>query len=62
MEITVHEDRCMSAAQCSMFAPSVFGQKETGGVVLLQQHPGEELQDDVTEAVIACPARAIEVE
>lgn len=56
--VEVRPDECIHTAQCTMFAPEVFGQREGGGVVLLRQ-PTEADGTAVEDAVFSCPVRAI---
>lgn len=60
MRVQLDEPKCVAAGQCVMAAPDVFDQREEDGVaVLLKEHPGTELLDDVREAATVCPAAAI---
>lgn len=60
MRVQLDEPKCVAAGQCVMAAPDVFDQREEDGVaVLLNEHPGTELLDDVREAATVCPAAAI---
>ncbi|HWD01600.1 MAG TPA: ferredoxin, partial [Amycolatopsis sp.] len=44
-------------------APEVFDQREDDGIVLLlDEHPGEELHATVREAATVCPGAAISVD
>jgi ferredoxin len=60
----VHTDiaKCVGAGQCALVAPEVFDQKdEDGTVILLQVEPASEHADAVAEAVMLCPAQAIQL-
>ncbi|MBR8643733.1 ferredoxin [Streptomyces tuirus] len=60
MRVELDVPKCVASGQCVMAAPDVFDQRDDDGVaILLQEHPGEELLDDVREAVAVCPAAAI---
>lgn len=60
MRVELDVPKCVASGQCVMAAPDVFDQRDDDGVaVLLQEHPGEELLDEVQEAVAICPAAAI---
>jgi len=56
--VVVDPQECISTAQCTMFAPEVFGQREGGGVMLLRQ-PNDADGDEIEDAVFSCPVRAI---
>ncbi|MEC3992456.1 ferredoxin [Actinacidiphila sp. DG2A-62] len=63
MRITVDTDKCCGAGQCVLAAPDVFDQREEDGiVVLLTEHPAQELRADVETAAQVCPAGAIVLE
>ena len=55
----VDEDACIGAGNCMRTAPDVFDQGEDGFVVLLDDNPPSELDEDVLLARRLCPARAI---
>lgn len=60
MRVQLDEPKCVAAGQCVMAAPDVFDQRQEDGVaILLKEHPGAELVDDVREAATVCPAAAI---
>lgn len=60
MKVEVDVHKCVGAGQCVMIAPDVFDQRdEDGVVVLLDEAPGEEQRDVVSESAMACPAAAI---
>jgi ferredoxin len=63
MHVKVDRDVCVAHGQCSLCAPTVFGQDDDGDgrVVLLDPDPPPELNDAVREAVRFCPSGAIEV-
>lgn len=62
MKVEVDERRCCSAGNCAVLAPSVFGQREdTGTVVLLTPNPPAEHHDAVRDAADSCPGMAITV-
>jgi len=62
MKVTVDEEKCCGAGTCVMLAPDVFDQRDDDGiVVLLEEHPGEELHTIVREAASVCPGIAISV-
>ncbi|MFD5157724.1 ferredoxin [Streptomyces hawaiiensis] len=60
MRVELDVPKCVASGQCVMAAPDVFDQRDDDGVaILLSERPGEELLDDVREAVAVCPAAAI---
>jgi ferredoxin len=62
MRILIDRDRCVSAGNCVLSAPRVFGQdEEDGRVWLLQPTPDDGSRDGVRSAVARCPSRAIEL-
>jgi ferredoxin len=63
MKVIAHQDKCVAAGQCAMFAPDVFDQREEDGVVVvLEESPDVSRGSDVYLAASACPARAIDIE
>jgi ferredoxin len=54
-------DLCESNAVCMGIAPEVFEVRDDGYLYVLQENPPAELIDRVTEAVAACPKRALEL-
>ncbi|WP_328454012.1 ferredoxin [Amycolatopsis sp. NBC_00438] len=60
MKVAVDTEKCCGAGTCVMLAPDVFDQGEDDGIViLLDEHPAEELHATVREAANVCPATAI---
>ena len=60
MQVILDEPKCVASGQCVMAAPEVFDQRDDDGVaILLQEHPGVELHEEVREAALICPAAAI---
>jgi ferredoxin len=63
MKVTVHQDKCVSSGQCVLNADDVFDQRDDDGVVLLlNDSPSFEQEDNVRKAATACPALAIDIE
>lgn len=63
MRLTVDQGRCCGAGQCVLLAPSVFGQRdEDGTVLLLDAQPPPELLGAVRSAMNRCPSGAIGIE
>ena len=58
--VSVDEGLCVASGNCAMAVPEVFDQREDDGVsVVVRPNPPVEKEDDVREAVVACPGRAI---
>lgn len=60
MKVGVDLAACEGYVACVLAAPEVFDIDDTAGkVMVLQLHPGAELQFDTETAVRACPAQAL---
>jgi ferredoxin len=62
MKIRTDVEACVGAGQCVLLAPDVFDVSDDGKVVVLVEQPTGDRIVDVRNAVVACPAFAIEVE
>ena len=63
MKVAVDQDKCVSSGQCVVTAGEVFDQRDDDGVVvLLNDNPADEQEDNVRNAAAACPALAIDIE
>ena len=63
MKVTVGQDKCVSSGQCVLNASEVFDQRDDDGVVmLLNDSPAPERQENARKAAAACPALAIDIE
>jgi ferredoxin len=62
MKVVVDFDKCKSNAVCMAAAPEVFEVRDDNFLYILQEEPGEELRDQVEEAVRTCPTGAITLE
>ncbi|MFI1016403.1 ferredoxin [Streptomyces sp. NPDC020965] len=63
MKVTIEPGKCVSAGLCVQTAPDVFDQREDDGVViLLTEHPPGDLSTDIKDAVLLCPAGAIQLD
>jgi ferredoxin len=60
VRVEIDADKCIGSGACVIACPEVFGQDDSGVVVLLQDSPGVELHEKVHDAVRACPAEVIE--
>ena len=53
-------DLCQAHQMCQSEAPDVFGfDRAADKVVLLDEHPPDDLRADVKRAVVYCPAMAL---
>ncbi|MCA1273223.1 ferredoxin [Streptomyces sp. 7G] len=60
MRVELDQPKCVAAGQCVVAAPDVFDQRDDDGIaILLTDRPGEDLYEEVREAVAVCPAAAI---
>jgi len=63
MKVVVDTEKCVAAGNCVAAAMDVFDQRDEDGiVVLLNEHPPQELAEDVRNAAAVCPALAIRIE
>jgi ferredoxin len=62
MKVSIESDKCIASGGCVFACPEVFDQDDDGIVVLLNPAPGEELHQQVLDAIDACPAAVISVE
>ena len=62
MKIRTDAATCVGSGQCVVVAPQVFDVDDDGKVVVINESPGPELDEDVRNAVFACPAFAIEID
>jgi ferredoxin len=58
-EIRVDRDLCMGSAQCSIYAPSTFGQDDDAVAVVADQHGDP--QDAIATAIASCPTGALSI-
>jgi ferredoxin len=60
MRIQVDRDRCRGAGQCALTAPELFDQSEDDGtVVVLDEQPPPDLQEQARLAATVCPNSVI---
>jgi ferredoxin len=63
MKVVVDTEKCVAAGNCVAAAEGVFDQRDEDGiVVLLDEHPPQDLAEDVRNAAAVCPALAIRIE
>ena len=61
MKVVVDFDVCASNAVCMGIVPEVFEVRDDGYLYVLDEHPPEELRDQLREAVNGCPTGAISI-
>ena len=62
MRIQVDRDRCRGAGQCALTAPARFDQSDDDGtVVVLDEQPPTELQEQARRAAALCPNAVIRI-
>lgn len=60
MKVLVNRELCEGNARCVAAAPSVFQlADDEDKVVVLVEHPGEELRAQVERAIDLCPRQAL---
>lgn len=62
MKLSVDRALCQATGMCTGLAPDVLELDETGSLVLLDEHPGTEIEEDVRDAVRSCPVQALTLE
>jgi len=61
-QVRVHRDRCIGAGHCATYAPDVFAQDASDGlVILLNENPPADQIDLVKDAESHCPSGTIEI-
>lgn len=61
MKVSVDMELCEANALCVMECPEVFQLTDDDKLILLKEHPGEELRTKVETAAQLCPRLAIAV-
>lgn len=61
MKVTVDYDLCTSNAVCMSIAPEVFEVRDDGFLYVLNDNPGPEFDDKLSQAVASCPNGAISI-
>ena len=60
MKVRVDSERCQGHTLCNMIAPKVFQLDDIDGHAWVEdENVPEDQQDEVNEAVMSCPERAI---
>ena len=63
MNVVTCSERCIGSGQCVVASPGVFDQdEEEGTVVLVQENPPVDQEENVRRAVLLCPSAAIEID
>lgn len=62
MKIVVDYDLCEANAVCMGLCPECFRVEEDDTLTVLVEEPGEELREQVEEAVRLCPRQALSLE
>lgn len=58
-KIVVDWDKCTGMGMCESLAPDVFEVEDDGTLILHSEVVPEGVEDDVREAVSACPTEAL---
>lgn len=61
MEVHIDRNKCEGNGLCAMSATEVFQLSADGTVVILNEHPSEDLRVQVEQAVDYCPQQAISI-
>ncbi|MEZ5169999.1 MAG: ferredoxin [Acidimicrobiia bacterium] len=61
LEVTIDEAACMSARECSFYAPGVFSNDEDNNGIAYVTDVNGEPEDKILEAARRCPNFAISV-
>ena len=62
MQVSVRKNKCIGSGACVIACDSVFTIGDDGFVVLLDEHPADDLREQVEDAADGCPAAAITVD
>jgi len=62
MKIVVDWDLCESNALCVQICPELFSIDEENYLIIATDSPNEDLQDQVDQAVAACPRQAMRLD
>ena len=62
MKVVVEYEKCIASGDCVAVCPEVFGQDDSGTVVLLDAEPSDELRPQVEQAIDGCPAACLDIE
>jgi len=61
VKVVVDFDVCASNAVCMGLVPQVFDVRDDGFLYILDEHPPEDLREDLEVAVNSCPTGAISI-
>jgi ferredoxin len=62
VKVVVDYDRCASNAVCMSLLPQIFEVRDDGYLYVLDEHPPENMREQLEEAVRSCPTQAISLE
>ena len=62
MKVIVDFDLCASNAVCMGIVPEIFEVRDDGFLYVLNENPGGEFDERLSEAVASCPNGAISLE
>jgi len=62
MKVSVSQQACIAAQQCSKSAPKVFTNNDDGFVELIDPNPPESEYDAVRQAENLCPSSAVHID
>jgi ferredoxin len=62
VQVSVRKNKCIGSGACVIACDSVFNIGDDGFVELLDEHPADDLYEQVEDAADACPAAAISVD
>ncbi len=62
MKVSVDHDLCIGDGLCESMVPDVFEMRDDGLAYVIDENPSDDLEEDIEEAVEACPTEAITVE
>lgn len=62
MKVKVNKDSCIGCGACISISPSVFEINDEGVSTVIVDEIGEDLKEEVIDAIDSCPTSAIEEE
>ena len=62
MKPKIIHDECIGDGICEEICPEVFELRDDGLAYVIEEEPGDELNDKIEEAVEECPTSAIIIE
>jgi ferredoxin len=61
VKVVVDFDACASNAVCMGLLPQIFEVRDDGYLYILDEHPAEDLREELEVAVQSCPTGAISI-